>query len=65
MYVIVNRFSEMEHFIPCHKTDGVSYIAHLFFMEILRLHGMHKSIISYRYANLLRYFWATVGKGRY
>lgn len=60
IFVIVDRFSKMVHFILCKHPANAVHVPQLFFHEVFRLHGLPLSIVSSRDSLILRHFWYTL-----
>jgi hypothetical protein len=48
IWVIVDRLTKTAHFLPVHTTHKTEKYAEIYIDQIVRLHGIPKTIVSYR-----------------
>ena len=63
--LVMDRFLKMAHLIVYKKTEDFTLVAHLFFQEMVHLHGILNTIISDRdlkfISKFTRYLWDKFG----
>jgi len=57
---VTDRGSKMVHLIAAHATDTAQETARLFFHDVVRLHGLPRSIFSHRDSRFLSAFWQSL-----
>ncbi|KAL4335666.1 hypothetical protein GQ457_07G004010 [Hibiscus cannabinus] len=60
VWVIVDQFTKCAHFLPVHTTYTYDKLAELYIREIVRLHGVPKSIVSDRDPKFTSRFWESL-----
>ena len=60
IFVVVNYFSKMAHFLPCSKTSDASKISQIYFDGVVKLHSLLKTIVTDRDVKFMSYFWKTI-----
>jgi hypothetical protein len=57
IWVIIDRLTKTAHFLPVHTTYSAKKYAEVYLDQIVRLHGVPKTIISDRGAPFIARFW--------
>jgi hypothetical protein len=57
IWVIIDRLTKTAHFLPVHTTYSAKKYAKIYLDQIVRLHGVPKTIISDRGAQFIAHFW--------
>lgn len=62
IFVVVECFFKMVHFIACKHTMDVVHVAYLYFRVVYHLQGLSTSIVFYHYTRFLSYSWLNLWK---
>jgi transposase InsO family protein len=57
IWVIVDRLTKTAHFLPVHTTHRMEKYAEIYIDQIVRLHGIPRTIVSDRGAPFVARFW--------
>ncbi len=60
IWVIVDRFSKMAHFIPLPTVNKTEDMAKIFLNQIWKLHGLPDDIVSDRDSKFISHFWQSL-----
>jgi hypothetical protein len=60
IWVVIDRLTKMAHFIPMKQTNSATYLVPLYIKEVVRLHGVSKSIVSDRDSKFVSKFWQSL-----
>lgn len=60
IFVVMDRFSKMVHFLSCKKTTDAVQVATFLFPEIYKFHGLPLSIVFDRDSRFLSHFWRSL-----
>jgi transposase InsO family protein len=60
IWVVVDRLSKMRHFIPCQIIIHAVGLPKQFLQEVVRLHGLPKTIVSDRGPQFASTFWGQI-----
>jgi hypothetical protein len=55
--VAIDRLTKVAHFIPMKQTSSTTDLVRLYIKEVVRLHGVPKSIVSNQDSKFVSKFW--------
>jgi hypothetical protein len=60
IWVVIDRLTKVAHFIPMKQTSSAVDLVPLYIKEVVRLHGVPKSIMSDRDSKFVFKFWQSL-----
>jgi transposase InsO family protein len=62
IWVVIDRLMKVAHFIPMKQTSLATDLVPLYIKEVVRLHGVPKSIVSDQDSKFVSKFWQSLYK---